>query len=102
MCVPAQALECFQKAHEAAGGSNADYAARIKTLKHKTGSQQKIAKVSCSAVYDCAVQQSSSHITLPAGSVSSCTCAVKQCWHSEHFICAGALLCMSAMMPLQQ
>lgn len=39
-----QALECFQRANEAAGG-NADYTARIKVLKQKTSSQQKVAKV---------------------------------------------------------
>lgn len=40
-----QALECFQKASEAAGGSNSDYTARIKALKQKTSSQHKVAKV---------------------------------------------------------
>lgn len=40
----AQALECFQKANEAAGG-HADYTARIKVLRQKTGTQQKVAKV---------------------------------------------------------
>jgi hypothetical protein len=44
-----QALECFQKANEAAGG-NADYTARIKVLKQKTSSQQKVAKVRGSSV----------------------------------------------------
>jgi hypothetical protein len=40
----AQALECFLKANEAAGG-HADYTARIKVLRQKTGMQQKVAKV---------------------------------------------------------
>jgi hypothetical protein len=78
MCVPAQALECFQKAHEAAGGSNADYAARIKTLKHKTGSQQKVAKVNFSTLGFCAVQQSSRHPAAPNGNVSRRTRALQQ------------------------
>lgn len=42
--VGAQAIECFQRANEAAGG-HADYTARIKVLRQKTGTQQKVAKV---------------------------------------------------------
>lgn len=57
-----QALECFQKAHEAAGGTNSDYAARIKALKQKTSSQQKAAKTVKSAAEHAALAYADSKL----------------------------------------
>lgn len=37
--IAVQALDCFQKANKAAGG-NAEYAARVRSLKLKTSSQR--------------------------------------------------------------
>jgi hypothetical protein len=44
-CLLLQALDCFQRASKAAGGTNTEYAARIKVLRQKTNSQQQAAKV---------------------------------------------------------
>lgn len=94
VCVPVQALECFQKAHEAAGGSNADYVARIKTLKHKTGSQQKVAKVCCSALrplYVAAAYWAS--VSARRQRQHTNTCMLKQLWRSKHLPTCALVTC---------